>query len=477
MAADVKFGNELFSPHHLLYTATIYVIEQITHIQNILGLGMFCNAVFALLSLIVLFRILNLLSTNGVKNLLLIAAVAFSFGFWRFATENETYITPIFFSLLGSFYFIKAFKEGNSSSKYILLSGLFATIACLYHQIHIFWLIGLFFGWIFIDNSLSFKRGLVFAASFLIAPLCYFLTIIFYLHQNLNWYNITHFVFHDYYIGAAGNHFGLNNIFLGGINFIRTFFQVHGQMWVIVSMHSLWLLPGILALGLILFAIVQIFRRVDLTTFKKLSNLHIIAQVHILIFLLQLAFAIYNIGNAEFMVMLPVLGAVIIANSKLMPSKSLIYFSLSLLIWNFTYGIFPNNHFHFNANDKVTQFIIDHPNDKFVVAEPAIVFNQYYYQKGHWPDNCWAGPGYYELHGTLEELAYKIDSALSKCNVYTDCTGIPKVTSRETMTYQSGMFWIMGYPNQDIVAVFNTDGEAHEIFKIKQNSIHNQKVF
>jgi len=469
MAADVKFGNELFSPHHLLYTATVYAIQQVFHVFDILWLGIACNSFFAVFALIVLFQILNLLDAKRVKNLLLTAAVAFSFGFWRFATENETYIIPIFFSLLGSLFFIKAYKEQATKSSYILLSGLFATIACLYHQIHIFWFAGLFFGWLFFEEGKYLKRGLLFASTFLIAPLSYFLVIIFYLHQHLNWFTITHFVFHDYYIGAAGNHFGFRNIFLGAINFIRTFFQVHGQMGIIISKYPLWLLPGILSLGLILFATVQFFKGKDLTTFKKLSNLNIVANTHMLIFALQLIFAIYNIGNAEFMVMLPALAAIILAGTNMLPQKAIAYFSMALLIWNFFYGIFPNHYFHFNADDKITQFIIDHPDDKFVVAEPAIVLNQYYYQKGHWPANTWAGPGYYELHGTITELKAKVDSTLKSGNkVYTDCTGRPETASRGSMVYGSSTFFDV-YNIKDTASVFKTDAGKHFVFRVTVN--------
>jgi len=348
----------------------------------------------------------------------------------------------------------------------IILSGFFATIACLYHQIHIFWFIGLLAGWVWIDGQLNLRRGLIFVLTFVIAPVAYFAVIVFYLHQSLTIYNILHFVLHDYYTGAAGNHVGMNNFLLGGINFIRTFYQAHGQIAVMVKNNKLWLFPGILALGLFLYAVVCISRGKDLTTFKKLSNLDVVVKAHILIFILQLLFAVYNIGNAEFMVMLPALLAIILAKAGWFPAKLFALMAVSLLIWNFSYGIYPNNQLHFNADDKVTQFIIDHPNDKFIAAEPAEVLNQYYYQKGHWPVNVWPGPKYFQLHAPLAELASKIDSTLKRGgNVYTDCEGRPLVMSRET--YQEEMFFTFG-PTMEPISSYETEAGKHIIFKLSK---------
>ncbi len=394
---------------------------------------------------------------------------AFSFGFWRFATENENYIIPIFFSLLGSLFFVKSYIRGIYSYKYIILNGIFATIACLYHQIHLFWFIGLFFGWIMIDGAYNPKRGIVFASTFIIAPIAYLLVIAFYLGQSLSVFNISHFVFHDYYTGAAGNHIGLNNFLLGGINLFRTFFQVHGQIWVMISNNKLWLIPGILTLGPILYAVVFIFKGKELPIPKKsgLATLNIIVKTHSLILILQLAFAIYNIGNAEFMVMLPVLAVILLAKANWIPIKSLAVTAASLLIWNFSYGIYPNNQLHFNADDQVTQFIIDHPNDKFIAAEPAIILNQYYYQKGHWPENVWPAPEYYQLHSPVSELKAKVDSNLSNGgNVYTDCTGRPEIMNRASLL-STNMDFFKGYNLKDTVAVFETDAGKHSIFRLK----------
>ena len=425
------------------------------------------NSIFAVLSCVVLFRILKSISDNPLKSLVLTSMVAFSFGFWRFATENENYIVPIFFSLLGSFYFIKSHIRRIYSNKYILLSGIFATIACLYHQIHIFWFIGLLFGWVWIDGKMNLKRGIIYASTFIIAPMAYFLVIAYYLHQSINFYNIIHFVFHDYYIGDARFHIGSDNFILGFISFIRTFFQVHGQIAIMLKNYSVWFIPGIVSIILCLAGVLFILRiAIRNKISARLSSHNFVTKTHFLIFILQLAFALYSVGNAEFMVMIPALFAIIIVKARSVPAKSIMVFALALFIWNFSYGIYPNNRMHFNANEKVAQFMIDHANDRFIVAQPEVVSNQYYYQVGHWPKNLWLSLATYQERGLIPVLKTQVDSFLTAgVIIYTDYIGFPRMINRATMLYDKKDFF-KDYSLKDTVASFETDAGRHYIFKM-----------
>jgi hypothetical protein len=513
MAADAKYGHELFSPHHLLYTITLYLFSHASGLQNTLQAGMVLNAIFGALTILVLYFTLCLISADADRNLLLCVVAALSFGFWRYTTENETYIIPVFFSLIGSYYYIKAVSTGNFKNKYLVLSGIFATIGCLYHQIHIFWFLGLLIGWILISKENRETRGLIFSATFGIAILAYFAVIQYYLHQSLSIHNILHFTFHDYYQGSAGNKIGFANLLLGAINFFRTFFQVHGKIWILLDRNLLWYIPGMISLVLIfkVTALVLTASWQNLKHWSALSSsqrpetrdqrlnspasssyqrpetrdqrLHSPAsssnqrpetrdqRLHLIIFIMQFAFAVYNIGNAEFMVMLPVLMAILFVNSKIIETETLTYFAIALLVWNFSYGIYANYTLHPNADDKVAQFIADHPDAKFVIVEPAIVFNQYYYQKGEWPPNAWPGPGYYTLHAPEAELASKIDSSLAKgVTVLTDCTGRPDAISRSSFISYPGdnLRFFIKYDLKDTVAAFNTDGGKHVLVKVKK---------
>jgi hypothetical protein len=483
MAADAKFGHELFSPHHLLYTINLYLLAHLVKTSVILELGILMNAVAGWFCLIVLYQVLNLLSQNHRRVLYLMAIAALSFGFWRYTTENEVYIIPVLFSLLGSYFYIKAIIKRNYSTGFALLSGLFATMACLYHQIHIFWFIGLAIGWLLFPAKNRVINCILFSLTFSLAAIAYLVVIRAYLHLPITIYNILHFTFHDYYTGAAGNKIGASNFILGIINFVRTFIQVHGQIYEMVSKNVFWLMPAIISAFLFFCAIILIFRdrkkfindsvakqkkifvrKLSLQPSANNQPLTYIFHTHLLVFLLQLAFAVYNIGNAEFMVMLPVLLVIILAASNQLPTKSLALSALGLLIWNFCYGIYPDNKLHFNADDKVTQFIIEHPKDIFIVAEPAIVFNQYYYREGHWPQNAWAGPEYYPFHAPLKELVTRIDSVIiNKGVIYSDCQGRPVLKNRASMLMDNDDFFFYQKPKQ--VARFKTDAGDHIIYK------------
>lgn len=70
--------------------------------------------------------------------------VGSSFGMLRFATENETYILPLLFSLLASRSWWRAVLE-NKYRQWVA-AGAWAAVAALFHQIHAFWWLALLLG-------------------------------------------------------------------------------------------------------------------------------------------------------------------------------------------------------------------------------------------------------------------------------------------------------------------------------------------
>jgi len=177
---DIKYAKNLFLPHHLIYNYFLYSLLKpfslFLNNVNVLLFTKYINAFFQALNLIIFCKILTKLSIPKKEILLYIIIIGFSFSLWRFGTENETYIIPITFSLIGSFYFLNFLK--TRYLKYILYSGFFATIACLFHQIHFFWWFGLLIGTTFYTKKL--KYILVYSITALIVPLAYILVLIFY---------------------------------------------------------------------------------------------------------------------------------------------------------------------------------------------------------------------------------------------------------------------------------------------------------
>ncbi|MFY7847612.1 MAG: hypothetical protein ACOVSS_01005, partial [Bacteroidia bacterium] len=97
-AADIRWNGELWSAHHLLYNAWGRWLTGLFGTEYTLRLMQANNAVFATAALwclrTVLQRVNPAFSTAGL------IFTGASFGFMRFAVENETYIMPLFFGMV-----------------------------------------------------------------------------------------------------------------------------------------------------------------------------------------------------------------------------------------------------------------------------------------------------------------------------------------------------------------------------------------
>ncbi len=100
-AQNVKQEVDLFKAHHLLYNWFMYSLKSFPLFEGLdtMKFMQFINGVFALISLYVLFRILFVLLADKSKAQIWTILVGSSFAVLRYATENETYIIPIFFLL------------------------------------------------------------------------------------------------------------------------------------------------------------------------------------------------------------------------------------------------------------------------------------------------------------------------------------------------------------------------------------------
>jgi hypothetical protein len=145
-AAEIKYAGEIFHPHHLLYNAFGYVF---CYLPSKAGLGILeclkaMNAIFAVLALFVVQMILRRFDKNELYVIEVTCLAGFSFSVMRFATENETYILPLFFALIASYNFLKFSLTTNQ--KYAFYAGIWMTISVLFHQIFIFWWLGILAG-------------------------------------------------------------------------------------------------------------------------------------------------------------------------------------------------------------------------------------------------------------------------------------------------------------------------------------------
>ncbi len=377
--SEVKHGGNLFAAHHLLYNFFNWIVYKtisfVIPTIDALRLMQFVNAVFAIGSLLLLRKIIIKQVNDVVKSNILTLFVASCFGIMRFAVEAEAYIIPIFLSLSASFFFYQFLI--NKKIANVFLSGIFISAACLFHQIHLFWGIALFAGFLRIRNL---KSIIAFCLTVLLVPIVYSLVLVFYLKINFTLDNLLRFAAEYFFSDKANFDFGWQNFFITPITFFRTFFQVHG-----IVADILRLIPVLYLIIPVVIILVFLFFRNLFKTLKirKFSNkLQPFEFTHLLAFVLQFGFAFYSHGNSEFMVMLPFLLVLFLPSLIDFDMLAIKYLTVAMLVWNFFFAVFPNNIFNYQNNQALVKIIDENPDKTFVLKESGFVSNLYYYETG-----------------------------------------------------------------------------------------------
>jgi hypothetical protein len=136
-------------------------------------------------------------------------------------------------------------------------------------------------------------------------------------------------------------------------------------------------------------------------------------------------------GNAEFMVMIPVLVFILVPVMFNNSEKFLSGILAGIAIWNLAYGIIP---LHFNT-PEAEKFLCDVSveNIKIMViaSDDQLLKSMIYYRTGNNKvDNIFESPALMKLKGSdIVLLVSAIDSALKKGFViYTDCLGTKTIS-------------------------------------------------
>jgi hypothetical protein len=434
-AASVQWGEEIFRSHHLLYNVVPLMFYKSLVFLGFkpepLALSILLNGVFAAMILVVLLQFLQLLQTEVLKRNALLLFTGSSFAIMRFATENETYIIPVFLSLWASYFFYKALQEQRK--KHYFLSGSLAALACLFHQIHFFWWLILLLSLLFQKVKKRLNFALLFLLPALMVPLTYLAVIIFDLKQDLNATNIMYFVFEEFHRGNVDTLISTDNFKFFFINIFRTFFQLHGYFLFLFREHLFFILPLIISSVLIVLAFVK-----GKVSLHFRSSHGFFFRTHLLIVFLQLLFAFYSVGNAEFMVILPPLSALLIACLSNISGLFIRNMALAMLIWNFSLGILPLNKYDFNSTEKIYQKINADKDALYILFDKIRIENRYYYDHGGYPNHLINAPYYYIRKNKTEELEAIITNAHEKNKlVLTDCIGNRGFINRANMLQKS----------------------------------------
>ena len=367
-------GEELLRPHHLLYcwiSRLFFQLFAFTHLEPMTLFQLF-NAIMATSTLLVFRRIIKRINRSESFIFSAILFCGACFGFMRFATDNEAYILPLFFSML-SIYYLQVFLTENTVLRLLKMS-LSIVIACLCHQLSILVYISLFIG------LLLNKRGkyvLYFIVISLIIPIVY--AICCFVETNQLTLNaLFSFVLHDYVQGYAQSPELKQVLLLSVINLIRTFLQVHGNLFVLIDyFFVLFIFFFVLIFSFFVLGIVNFVKNKKHTL--SLYNEKRFVVILWLIFVLSFLFAAFSNGNAEFMIMIPFI-LIMLYSHYFANHKAILFIGLALLLWNTCFALIPQKFCKLSCNEEIVEMMKTHPDATFVLIDKPASENLYLYK-------------------------------------------------------------------------------------------------
>lgn len=423
-AAEIKNSGEMFHPYHLLYNwiGYLFCLLPVKAGADTLVWLKVMNSVFAVLSLYVIQIILRN-EGKGEKLISIITSLTgFSFSILRYSTENETYIIPLFFSLLSIFFSLTYFRSGDRRS--VIWASVTASFSILFHITYIFFWLALL---IVILQGKKWKDIILYCAFSLIVPAIY-LIVIFNLSGKVDLSSVIGFIAGDARQNAS---FGISaqGIFFSAMNFVRSFIQIHGYIINMIKTNILLMVPGVISLVLFAWSLPA------LRFLKNGKRDNRVSRLFLLIIILQFLFALISFGNAEFMVMIPVMAFLLIGLAFNNQERLLIRVLSGMMIWNISYGIVP---LHFNRGDAgmfLCSESLKNERPVIITSDDQLLKSIIYYTTGSaGSNNIFRSPALLEKGkpGTIN-LAFIIDSTLQRGGiVLTDCLG-DRPISRATL--------------------------------------------
>lgn len=333
-AADtLEFQSDfrsLLSPHHLLYMpwCSFWLpIIRFFHIEPIAGFTCI-NFILCVLTLEVLRLWLLKLNTAASTAQLLIWFLLGSFGLLRFAFDNETYIVPLFLALWGSY------RIENKEDKDSIMGWISLALAVLFHQSYIFW---------FIAYAIPNLRKTKWIFPVLSGGLILFAYLLAAYSSNES---IGNYVVHDVNQGLVDTQIGPMNFLFTAVNLVRTIIQIHGSILFIISDWRLLSIMGFLGLFLLFISFLAFIWTLRSHRRNQIAKTHIFKGTLSWVFLFQLGFAFYSVGNAEFMVMLLPLAILLMAKAGLFSSnektgKPLMGITIGTWVYNSVFALIP----------------------------------------------------------------------------------------------------------------------------------------
>jgi hypothetical protein len=127
---------ELVHPHHLAFhllgAAFHHTIGRLLSLDAMRSVQVM-NSLFGAGGLLLVFPLFRKVTGDRAVSTLLTLCLAFSYGYWFYAIEHETYVAPLFFVLLAA----QRFLLGDGSRRCVVGIGLALGCATLLHQSHV----------------------------------------------------------------------------------------------------------------------------------------------------------------------------------------------------------------------------------------------------------------------------------------------------------------------------------------------------
>jgi len=139
--ASIQGGENLwlFHPHHLLYSVLGKAFYEAWQFFGYVGDASIplqeLNIIFACMTIAALYVLLRNVLNGRWRSMLVCAAVAFSFGFWFYASTIEVYIIHLFFLFLSFSFLLLSFQR--PTLRIFALVGVCNALAILFHQMNV----------------------------------------------------------------------------------------------------------------------------------------------------------------------------------------------------------------------------------------------------------------------------------------------------------------------------------------------------
>jgi hypothetical protein len=232
---------------------------------------------------------------------------------------------------------------------------------------------------------------------------------------------------------------GWQNFKMTGINFLRSFIQIHGN--IILFFQKCWIFIAAAGLSFSFFSLGLYFSKRITVKNHKLTPSPIFNLTILLAFIFHFGFAWFSVGNAEFMVMLPMLLLLILIRFFQFPQNLIFCFAAALFMWNSALAILPAHVFDFENLTVSKTKLLARGKHLFIANNQILLQNYYEFSTPNiWQDDS---THYYTEFTLLKspaeseselQLKNAINNALKKqIPVYTDCIQRPSPASRKTI--------------------------------------------